>query len=62
MQTKVFQFSPVVLVGCCSRQVLQTGQEITELDSSGFSTQSPTVYAGNMAGGECIVQVCVCVC
>ena len=35
-------------------QVLQTGQEITELDSSGFATQSPTVFAGNI--GPYIVQ------
>jgi cleavage and polyadenylation specificity factor subunit 1 len=28
--------------------VLQTGQEITELDQSGFATQSSTVYAGNI--------------
>ena len=36
-------------------QVLQTGQEITELDSSGFSTQSSTVFAGNMK--KFIIQV-----
>ena len=37
--------------------VLQTGQEITELDSSGFATQAPTISAGNMAAGRFIVQV-----
>ena len=42
--------------------MLQTGQEIAELDSSGFSVETPTVFAGNMAAGQLIVQVCVCVC
>lgn len=37
--------------------VLQTGQEITELDTSGFATQAPTVFAGNMMKGRYIVQV-----
>ena len=40
-----------------STMVLQTGQEIAELDSSGFATQTPTVYAGNLGGGNYIVQV-----
>lgn len=40
-----------------STMVLQTGQEITELDSSGFATQVPTVFAGNMCQGKYIVQV-----
>ena len=40
-----------------STMVLQTGQEITELDSSGFATQAPTIFAGNMSGGCYIVQV-----
>ena len=38
-------------------QVLQTGAELTELDSSGFATQAPTVFAGNLGSGEYIVQV-----
>ncbi|KAF4518485.1 hypothetical protein B566_EDAN006490 [Ephemera danica] len=38
--------------------VLQTGQEINEVDSSGFSTQGPTVYAGNLGVNKYIVQVC----
>ena len=37
--------------------VLRTGQEIAELDNSGFATQAPTVYAGNLSGGNYIVQV-----
>lgn len=41
-----------------STMVLRTGQEIAELDSSGFATQAPTVYAGNLGGGNYIVQVC----
>lgn len=40
-----------------STMVLRTGQEITELDSSGFATQAPTIYAGNMAEGCYIIQV-----
>lgn len=40
-----------------STMVLQTGQEIAELDSSGFATQTPTVCAGNLGGGNYIVQV-----
>ena len=42
-------------------QVLQTGQEITELDSSGFVTSSPTVFAGNIGEKKYILQVSVCV-
>jgi hypothetical protein len=30
--------------------VLQTGQEINELDSSGFATAQTTVFAGNLGG------------
>ena len=37
--------------------VLQTGQEINELDSSGFCTTQPTVFAGNIGGSKFIVQV-----
>ena len=29
-----------------STMILQTGEEINELDSSGFQTTSPTVFAG----------------
>ena len=43
----------------CLPQVLQTGQEITELDGSGFATQVPTVFAGNVGRGKYILQVCV---
>lgn len=41
----------------CILQILQTGQEINELDHSGFSTQAPTVYAGNIGNNQYIVQV-----
>ena len=41
-------------------QVLQTGQEITELDSSGFVTSSPTVFASNIGEKKYILQV-ICV-
>lgn len=48
-------------MGCASRahrlQILQTGQEIMELDTSGFATQGPTVFAGNIGDNRYIVQV-----
>lgn len=40
-----------------SSMILQTGQEIQELDHSGFSTQTSTVYAGNVGDGRYIMQV-----
>ena len=40
-----------------SSMVLQTGQEINELDSSGFCTTSATVFAGNLGDNQFIVQV-----
>ncbi|NXN95197.1 CPSF1 factor, partial [Rhinopomastus cyanomelas] len=40
-----------------STMILQTGQEIMELDTSGFATQGPTVFAGNIGDGRYIVQV-----
>jgi cleavage and polyadenylation specificity factor subunit 1 len=33
-----------------SSMVLQTGQEINELDTSGFATAQTTVFAGNLGG------------
>lgn len=39
------------------RSILQTGQEIMELDTSGFATQGPTVFAGNIGDNRYIVQV-----
>lgn len=41
----------------CLPQILQTGQEIMELDTSGFATQGPTVFAGNIGDNRYIVQV-----
>ena len=38
-------------------QVLQTGQEITELDSSGFATECPTLHTANMGDGRFMIQV-----
>lgn len=38
-------------------QILQTGQEIMELDTSGFATQGPTVFAGNIGNNKYIIQV-----
>ncbi|XP_036421767.1 cleavage and polyadenylation specificity factor subunit 1 isoform X2 [Colossoma macropomum] len=40
-----------------STMILQTGQEIMELDTSGFATQGPTVYAGNIGENKYIIQV-----
>ncbi|XP_071482088.1 cleavage and polyadenylation specificity factor subunit 1-like [Diadema antillarum] len=40
-----------------SSMVLQTGQEITEVAAGGFSTQGPTIFAGNMGEDRYIVQV-----
>ncbi|KAI0216603.1 Cleavage and polyadenylation specificity factor subunit 1 [Lamellibrachia satsuma] len=40
-----------------SSMILKTGQEIMELDHSGFSTQGPTVYAGNIGNNKYIIQV-----
>lgn len=38
-------------------KVLQTGREINELDQSGFSTQGPTVFSGNLGNNKYILQV-----
>ncbi|KAH9362193.1 hypothetical protein HPB48_002171 [Haemaphysalis longicornis] len=40
----------------CVLQILQTDQEINELDHSGFSTQNPTVFAGNLGEGRYVLQ------
>ncbi|PSN32102.1 Cleavage and polyadenylation specificity factor subunit 1 [Blattella germanica] len=40
-----------------STMILQTGLEINEVDNSGFSTQGPTVYAGNIGYNKYIIQV-----
>ncbi|XP_043546870.1 cleavage and polyadenylation specificity factor subunit 1 isoform X1 [Chiloscyllium plagiosum] len=40
-----------------STMILQTGQEIMELDASGFATQGPTIFAGNIGDNKYIVQV-----
>jgi hypothetical protein len=40
-----------------STMVLQTGREINELDSSGFTTHCPSVFAGNIGSNKYIVQV-----
>lgn len=46
-----------VSLTCRHPQILQTGQEIMELDTSGFATQGPTVFAGNIGDNRYIVQV-----
>ncbi|XP_020283303.1 cleavage and polyadenylation specificity factor subunit 1 [Pseudomyrmex gracilis] len=40
-----------------STMILQTGQEINEIDQSGFNTQGSTVFAGNLGANRYIVQV-----
>lgn len=40
-----------------STMILQTGQEINELDQSGFYTEGPTVYCGNIGDNQWIIQV-----
>ncbi|XP_059156082.1 cleavage and polyadenylation specificity factor subunit 1-like isoform X2 [Physella acuta] len=40
-----------------SSMVLQTGSEINELDHSGFSTQTATVFVGNIGNKRYILQV-----
>ncbi|KAF7989483.1 hypothetical protein HCN44_008157 [Aphidius gifuensis] len=40
-----------------STMILQTGKEINEVDHSGFSTQSKTVYAGNIGKNKYIIQI-----
>ncbi|XP_044171683.1 cleavage and polyadenylation specificity factor subunit 1-like [Acropora muricata] len=40
-----------------SSMVLKTEQEIMELDHSGFTSQYPTVFAGNLGNGRYILQV-----
>ena len=37
--------------------VLQTTQDINELDQSGFFTDGPTIYCGNLGDNKCIIQV-----
>lgn len=38
-------------------QILQTGQEINEIDNTGFATDGPTVFAGNLGNNKYIVQI-----
>ena len=40
-----------------STLVLQTAQEINELDQSGFSSQTATVFVGNLGSNQFIIQV-----
>ncbi|XP_058877299.1 cleavage and polyadenylation specificity factor subunit 1 [Acipenser ruthenus] len=47
----------LILSRADSTMILQTGQEIMELDASGFATQGPTVFAGNIGDNKYIVQV-----
>ena len=40
-----------------SSMILQTGQEINELESSGFYNPSPNVFSGNLGSNQFIMQV-----
>ena len=53
---------PIFIIGIflCrsdSTMILQTGQEINELDQSGFYTNGPTIFTGNLGSSKYIVQV-----
>eukprot|EP00118_Oscarella_pearsei_P015222 m.136215 g.136215 ORF g.136215 m.136215 type:complete len:1413 (+) comp38172_c1_seq126:32-4270(+) len=52
------QHSFLILSRGDSSMVLQTGQEIMELDHCGFNTQSATICVGNLVGDRYILQVC----
>ncbi|KAF7493374.1 Cleavage and polyadenylation specificity factor subunit 1 [Sarcoptes scabiei] len=41
-----------------STLVFQVGQEINELDQSGFVTQNSTIHVGNIGGNKYILQIC----
>ncbi|CAB4055468.1 CPSF1 [Lepeophtheirus salmonis] len=40
-----------------STMILRTEQEINQLDQSGFYTEGPTIFTGNLGGNKYIVQV-----
>ncbi|KAM3957206.1 cleavage and polyadenylation specificity factor subunit 1 [Aphomia sociella] len=40
-----------------SSMILQTGEEINEVDNSGFMTSAPTIFAGNLGNNKYMVQV-----
>ncbi|XP_015127450.1 cleavage and polyadenylation specificity factor subunit 1 [Diachasma alloeum] len=40
-----------------STMILQTGQEINEVENSGFGTQGRTIFAGNLGANRFIVQI-----
>ena len=40
-----------------STMILHTGEEINELDQSGFFVQGPTIYAGNIGENKYIIQI-----
>ncbi|KAJ0171666.1 hypothetical protein K1T71_012429 [Dendrolimus kikuchii] len=42
-----------------STMILQTGQEINEVDNSGFLSGSPTIFAGNLGNNKFMVQVTI---
>ncbi|XP_049880956.1 cleavage and polyadenylation specificity factor subunit 1 [Pectinophora gossypiella] len=51
------QHAYLILTQEDSSMVLQTGQEINEVDNSGFMTGAPTVFAGNLGNNKFMVQV-----
>ena len=54
MQAGSEQHAYLILSRRDSSMILQTGQEINELDSSGFATAQTTVFAGNLGGRYCL--------
>ncbi|KAG7296758.1 hypothetical protein JYU34_020693 [Plutella xylostella] len=47
----------LILTQTNSSMILQTGEEINEVDNSGFMTSAPTIFAGNLGNNKYMVQV-----
>lgn len=47
----------MVLTHETGTMILQTGEEINEIENTGFSTNLPTIFVGNVGNNRYIVQV-----
>lgn len=47
----------MVLTHDSGTMILQTGEEINEIENTGFSTNLPTIFVGNVGNNRYIVQV-----
>lgn len=47
----------MVLAHETGTMILQTGEEINEIENTGFSTNLPTIFVGNVGNNRYIVQV-----